>query len=155
MRPETAQGMFMQYPSLYRHFRQKLPFGAMQTGKGYRNEISPRQGMIRLREFNMAELEYFIDPKDPPATNLGKWDDRVCIIPDPEGPKPGKRTMTFEEAFEAGIVKHPTVAWFLAMTLEFLVNIGIDRDQVRFRQHEGSEMAHYASDCWDLSLIHI
>ena len=152
MRPETAQGMFMQYPSLYRHFRQKLPFGAMQTGKGYRNEISPRQGMIRLREFNMAELEYFIDPKDPPATNLGKWDDRVCIIPDPEGPKPGKRTMTFEEAFEAGIVKHPTVAWFLAMTLEFLVNIGIDSDQVRFRQHEGSEMAHYASDCWDCEL---
>ena len=108
--------------------------------------------MIRLREFNMAELEYFIDPKDPPATNLGKWDDRVCIIPDPEGPKPGKKTMTFEEAFEAGIVKHPTVAWFLAMTLEFLVNIGIDSDQVRFRQHEGSEMAHYASDCWDCEL---
>ena len=70
MRPETAQGMFMLYPSLYRHFRQRLPFGAMQTGKGYRNEISPRQGMIRLREFNMAELEYFIDPEDPPSIDL-------------------------------------------------------------------------------------
>ena len=44
MRPETAQGMFMLFPSLYRHFRQKLPFGAIQVGKGYRNEISPRQG---------------------------------------------------------------------------------------------------------------
>ena len=70
MRPETAQGMFMLYPSLYRHFRQKLPFGAIQTGKGYRNEISPRQGMIRLREFNMAELEYFIDPENPPTIDL-------------------------------------------------------------------------------------
>ena len=61
MRPETAQGMFA-IPALYRHFRQKLPFGAIQTGKGYRNELA-EQGMIRLREFNMAELEYFIDQK--------------------------------------------------------------------------------------------
>ena len=54
--------MFTSFTTLYRHFREKLPFGAVQVGKGYRNEISPRQGMIRLREFNMAELEYFIDP---------------------------------------------------------------------------------------------
>ena len=65
MRPETAQGMFTSFPALYRHFRERLPFGAVQVGKGYRNEISPRQGMIRLREFNMAELEYFIDPEEP------------------------------------------------------------------------------------------
>lgn len=63
MRPETAQGMFTMFPALYRHFREQLPFGAIQLGKGYRNEISPRQGMIRLREFNMAEMEYFIDPE--------------------------------------------------------------------------------------------
>ena len=93
LRPETAQGMFMLFPALYRHFRQKLPFGAMQTGKGYRNEISPRQGMIRLREFNMAELEYFIDPEDPPIDDLSKWPDRVCMIPDPEGPQPGEFEM--------------------------------------------------------------
>ena len=57
LRPETAQGMFTSFNVLYRHFRERLPFGALQVGKGYRNEISPRQGMIRLREFNMAELE--------------------------------------------------------------------------------------------------
>ena len=55
MRPETAQGMFTSFPALLRHNRDRLPFGAIQVGKGYRNEISPRQGMIRLREFNMAE----------------------------------------------------------------------------------------------------
>ncbi len=152
MRPETAQGMFMLFPALYRHFRQKLPFGAMQTGKGYRNEISPRQGMIRLREFNMAELEYFIDPDDPPQTNLARWEDRVCIIPDPEGPEGMGENMSFEEAFEAGIVKHPTVAWFLAMTFDFLVKVGVDPARVRFRQHKATEMAHYASDCWDCEL---
>ena len=153
LRPETAQGMFMLFPALYRHFRQKLPFGAMQTGKGYRNEISPRQGMIRLREFNMAELEYFIDPDDPPIDDLSKWPDRVCMVPDPDGPRPGEFQMSFKEALESGIVKHPTVAWFLAMTMEFLEFVGIDRTKVRFRQHAGSEMAHYASDCWDCELM--
>ena len=61
--------------------------------------------------------------------------------------------MSFKEAFESGIVKHPTVAWFLAMTMEFLEFVGIDRTKVRFRQHAGSEMAHYASDCWDCELM--
>ena len=152
MRPETAQGMFMLYPALYRHFRQRLPFGAMQTGKGYRNEISPRQGMIRLREFNMAELEYFIDPESPPSADLSRWQRRVSILPDPDGPHSSEIEATIEEAFGTGIVKHPTVAWFLAMTMEFLEGVGIDPEKVRFRQHASTEMAHYASDCWDCEL---
>ena len=153
MRPETAQGMFMLYPSLYRHFKQKLPFGALQTGRGYRNEISPRQGMIRLREFNMAELEYFIDPEDPPEVDLGGWKNPVSLVPDPEGGFSGSRVATFSDALDEGIIKHPTVAWFLARTWDFLVSIGIDSSKVRFRQHTGTEMAHYASDCWDCEIL--
>ena len=153
MRPETAQGMFMLYPALFRHFKQKLPFGAIQTGKGYRNEISPRQGMIRLREFNMAELEYFIDPEDPPCPDLSAWEEPVTLVPDPDGEYAGERPMTFSEALSAGIVRHPTVAWFLARTMDFLTNVGIDPLRVRFRQHAGSEMAHYADDCWDCELL--
>ncbi len=152
MRPETAQGMFMSYPALNRHFRQRLPFGAIQTGKGYRNEISPRQGMIRLREFNMAELEYFIDPKDPPSVNLDRWTQKVMMVPDTEGPISGEKMVSFQEAFDSGIVGHPTVAWFLAMTFEFLTKVGIESSKIRFRQHEGNEMAHYAADCWDCEL---
>ena len=152
MRPETAQGMFMLYPSLYRHFRQRLPFGAMQTGKGYRNEISPRQGMIRLREFNMAELEYFIDPEDPPSIDLSGWPEKVRMVPDPDGDHPGEVDISIEEAYESGIVKHPTVAWFLAMTMQFLEDVGVDPSKIRFRQHASTEMAHYASDCWDCEL---
>ena len=86
MRPETAQGMFLTYPMIQRHFRNRLPFGAIQVGKGYRNEISPRQGMIRQREFNMAELEYFIDPEKPVEHNLSKWDNtKFLLIADPAG----------------------------------------------------------------------
>ena len=61
------------FNALHRHFRERLPFGAMQVGKGYRNEIAPRQGMIRLREFNMAELEYFIDPEAELNDDLSPW----------------------------------------------------------------------------------
>ena len=152
MRPETAQGMFMLYPALYRHFRQKLPFGAIQTGKGYRNEISPRQGMIRLREFNMAELEYFIDPENPPSVDLARRTEIVTLVPDPDGPYAGETRMGFGSALDAGIVRHSTVAWFLARTWDFLVEVGIDPAQIRFRQHASTEMAHYAADCWDCEI---
>lgn len=153
MRPETAQGMFMLFPSLYRHFKQKLPFGAVQTGRGYRNEISPRQGMIRLREFNMAELEYFIDPLDPPAGDLERNTDEVLMIPDPDGSFSGEVHMKFSDAYGHGIIKHCTVAWFMLRTYEFLTGIGIDSKRIRFRQHAGTEMAHYASDCWDCEIF--
>ena len=152
MRPETAQGMFMLYPALYRHFRQKLPFGAIQTGKGYRNEISPRQGMIRLREFNMAELEYFIDPENPPIADLNRRTEIISLVPDPDGPHAGESRMSFGAALDAGIVRHPTVAWFLARTWDFLVEVGINPGKIRFRQHASTEMAHYAEDCWDCEI---
>ena len=153
MRPETAQGMFMLYPSLYRHFRQKLPFGAIQTGKGYRNEISPRQGMIRLREFNMAELEYFIDPEDPPIVDLSKNKEEITLIPDPNGKEHKEIKISFQNAINNGIIKDSTVGYFLSRTWDFLIGVGIKPSKIRFRQHEGSEMAHYAEDCWDCEIL--
>ncbi len=149
LRPETAQGMFMQYNLLYRHFRQKLPFGGVQTGKGYRNEISPRQGMIRLREFTMAELEYFFDPERPPTGEDGDWSTSITMIPNTES---SGTEMSISAAMERGIILHPTVAWFLARTLELVMKLGIRPDKLRFRQHRSDEMAHYAADCWDLEL---
>ncbi|MDP6379394.1 MAG: glycine--tRNA ligase [Candidatus Thalassarchaeaceae archaeon] len=154
MRPETAQGMFLTYPMIQRHFRNRLPFGAIQVGKGYRNEISPRQGMIRQREFNMAELEYFIDPEQPPVHNLSKWDDtKFLLIPDPAGKTSESIQVTIADALEANIVRHPTVALFMAETYDFLIGIGADSSKIRFRQHESDEMAHYATDCWDLEML--
>ena len=153
MRPETAQGMFMLYPSLYRHFRQKLPFGAIQTGKGYRNEISPRQGMIRLREFNMAELEYFIDPENPPLVDLSMEKETISLIPDPKGKEREVVKLSFHDAISQGLIKDKTVGYFLSRTWDFLVNVGIDPSKIRFRQHEGTEMAHYAEDCWDCEIL--
>jgi len=153
MRPETAQGMFLTFPYLYRHFRSRLPFGAVQVGKGYRNEISPRQGMIRQREFNMAELEYFIDPEAPLDHDLSPWNDRPFnLVPDTQGPTPDPSHKTIADAVASGVVRHASVGLFMALTHDFLVAVGCDPERIRFRQHEGDEMAHYASDCWDCEL---
>jgi len=149
LRPETAQGMFTSFNALYRHFRERLPFGAMQVGKGYRNEIAPRQGMIRLREFNMAELEYFIDPESPADDDLSAWD-TVSFALVPDGKKPVE--MTLEVASQQGVIRHATVARFMGITYDFLAKVGIDMNRVRFRQHESDEMAHYAMDCWDAEI---
>ena len=149
LRPETAQGMFTSFPSLLRHNRDRLPFGAIQVGKGYRNEISPRQGMIRLREFNMAELEYFINPYEDAQHDFTPWDSiPFSLVPD-EGEE---RKMTIQDALDTNTVRHATVGFFMAQTYDFLVKVGIDPARLRFRQHESDEMAHYATDCWDAEI---
>ncbi len=149
LRPETAQGMFTSFPSIYRHFRERLPFGAVQTGKGYRNEISPRQGMIRLREFNMAELEYFIDPEVEPVHDFSSWTNPLTLIADGQG----ELQMTLGEAVEKGVIRHATVGYFMGWTMDFLLSVGISPANLRFRQHESDEMAHYAQDCWDAEIL--
>ena len=64
LRPETAQGIFVNFKRLLEFNQGKLPFAAAQIGNAFRNEISPRSGLIRVREFTMAEIEHFCDPTD-------------------------------------------------------------------------------------------
>ena len=89
LRPETAQGIFTEFHNLYRFVREKLPFGVIQIGRGYRNEIAPRQGVIRLREFSMAEAEIFFDPENKKHSRFEQVkdeeiplfiDDKICLL---------------------------------------------------------------------------
>lgn len=64
LRPETAQGIFVNFKRLLEFNQGKLPFAAAQVGSAFRNEISPRSGLIRVREFQMAEIEHFVDPSN-------------------------------------------------------------------------------------------
>jgi len=63
LRPETAQGMFVNYKNVLDSFSPKLPFGLGQVGKAFRNEIAPRDFIFRTREFEQMEVEYFVHPK--------------------------------------------------------------------------------------------
>jgi glycyl-tRNA synthetase len=146
LRPETAQGMFVNFMTLYRFCREKLPFGVVQIGSVYRNEISPRQGMLRLREFNQAEAEVFIHPDEKTHRNFPAIaDDRLHLVPahSPEG------DYTIKEAMKKGLIKSEIVAYYVALTCRYLLDVGLDPQRLRFRQHGDDEMAHYASDCWD------
>ncbi len=148
LRPETAQGIFTNFHLLYRYAREKLPFGVVQIGKGYRNEISPRQGTLRQREFNMAEAEVFFDPKDKSHPDFDNVKDKTLFLFD----NTKEMKLTVEKAVKQKIVNNQALAYYMYLTQEFLLNAGIDPKKFRFRKHGKDELAHYATECWDAEL---
>ncbi|MDD1742383.1 MAG: glycine--tRNA ligase, partial [Methanotrichaceae archaeon] len=154
LRPETAQGMFINFPRLLRYFRDTLPFAAVQIGKSFRNEISPRQGVIRLREFTQAEAEIFIDPRNKVHPKFAEVRDiRMKCYSRTAQEKGEPEEMTFGEAVDRGIIAHQVIAYYIARTYQFLLAVGISQNLVRLRQHKSDEMAHYAADCWDAEVF--
>jgi len=153
LKPETAQGMFTTFNLLYRYHREKLPFGVAQVGKGFRNEISPRQGFIRMREFNMAEIEIFFDPENKTWPGFDEIaGEKLMLVPN-TGDDEEIIEMTVGDAVKNGVIANEALAYFVYLTQKFLLDIGIKREKLRFRQHLQDEMAHYASDCWDAELL--
>lgn len=157
LRPETAQGQFLMFRELLDFNNKAMPFASASIGRSYRNEIAPKSGILRVREFVMAEIEHFMDPeagKQHPRfgeveeislplldrqTQM-KGDDQVCQV-------------ALGKAVLDGTVDNQTLGYFLARTQLFLLKIGIDPQKIRFRQHLRNEMAHYAADCWDVELL--
>jgi glycyl-tRNA synthetase len=156
LRPETAQGMFVDFSRLLRFYRDKLPFGAVQIGKSYRNEISPRQGMIRLREFTQAEAEIFVHPNEKNHhPSFSRYADYrmplLTFIQQQRCEEPVELSM--REAVDKGIIANEYVAYYVALTHKLLVTIGVKSERLRFRQHLPDERAHYATDCWDAEVF--
>ncbi len=153
MRPETAQGMFVNFQRLSRYYREKLPFGATQIGKSYRNEISPRQGVIRLREFTQAEAEIFTHPENKTHPDIERFEDTTLNLYSEKAQETKTiEQMTVREAVDRNVIAHEFLAYHVALTNLFLQRVGISPDKLRFRQHKKDEMAHYAIDCWDAEI---
>ncbi|HWG90802.1 MAG TPA: glycine--tRNA ligase [Candidatus Thermoplasmatota archaeon] len=156
LRPETAQGMFMDFDWLYRYFREQLPFGAVQIGKAYRNEISPRQGLLRLREFHQMEAEVFFDPADKTWSRFERLADReLNLLPHTAQTGGDEVTvkMRMADAVEKGVIANGALGYFIALTDEFLESVGLKGEHVRFRQHLLTEKAHYSTDTWDAEFL--
>ena len=128
LRPETAQGMFVDFARLLRFYRDKLPFGAVQIGKSYRNEISPRQGMIRLREFTQAEAEIFVHPNEknhhPSFKRYTNYRMPLLTYTHQQKCEPAVE-MSMREAVDKGIIANEYVAYYVALTHDLLVTVGI------------------------------
>ncbi len=118
LRPETAQGQFLNFQKLLEFNQQSMPFASASIGKSFRNEISPRSGLLRVREFLMAEIEHFVDPES------GKRHPRFAEVKDTkmtflnrnvqlEGSTKAEE-LTIGEAVASKLVDNETLGYFLA-----------------------------------------
>jgi len=154
LRPETAQGLFVNFRRLLDANAQKMPFAAAQIGLGFRNEIAPRSGLLRVREFCMGEIEHFVNPDDKSHPNFSSVASKELVLfgRDDQLGSGKTKTIAVGEAVSTGLVNNETLAYFMARTQLFMEKIGMDPTRLRFRQHLTTEMAHYACDCWDLEI---
>lgn len=155
LRPETAQGIFVNFKRLLEFVGGKLPFACAQIGLSFRNEISPKSSLLRVREFQQAEIEHFVnaDDKSHPKFNTVR-DCTVNLYGRAQQLVPPFQAFqsTIGQAVAEGIIANETLGYYIGRTNEFVRVIGMDMQHVRFRQHLEHEMAHYASDCWDLEI---
>jgi glycyl-tRNA synthetase len=149
LRPETAQGIFTGFHLLYRYAREKLPFGVIQVGKGYRNEVSPRQGPIRMREFSMAEAEVFFDPLNKKHNNYDSVKNEILHLYD----NVKEMKLSLKDAVDKKVIDNQALAYYMYLTQSFLFNAGVNPEKFRFRKHGDDELAHYAQECWDAELF--
>ncbi|ORY19999.1 glycyl-tRNA synthetase [Rhizoclosmatium globosum] len=154
LRPETAQGHFLNFKRLLESNQDQMPFASASIGKSFRNEIAPRQGLLRVREFTMAEIEHYVDPlkKDHPRFHTIKDLELTLYPADRQLQGAGTIRMKMGDAVAQGVVNNETLGYFVCRIYLFLVRIGINPSRLRFRQHMANEMAHYASDCWDAEI---
>lgn len=149
-RPEAAQGMFTTFSRVYNAMRNRLPLGIAQIGKVMRNEISPRQGPIRLREFTIMELELFYDPEDPKCPVLDR-SEVLRIVPEDRVSKKLMEPIevTVEEALKTGVVLSEWTAYFMVLAQKFIQDLGIPFEKQMFIAKLPQERAHYASQVYD------
>ena len=149
LRPETCQSIFVDFPRIFKTMRGKLPLGIAQTGKSFRNEIAPRQSLLRLREFYQAEIEVFCNPAK--LNDLGKFseikDTKIRIQIDNE-----IKSMTCKEAVDSQIIPNEFVAYYLAILAEFYEKTGINMEKSRFRKLGDKEKAFYAEVAFDFEV---
>ncbi len=154
-RPETATTTYLPFLRYYDFFRKKLPFGVFQIGKAYRNEISPRQHVLRCREFTQAEAQLFIFPHQKNAfamyelikdTNLPLWPHQY------QDAKKEPEWMTLDTAIKHNYLKNKAYVSMLALAGTFFLELGIPKEKIRFRQHHKDEKAFYADDAWDIEI---
>lgn len=113
LRPETAQGIFVNFKNVQRSTRKKIPFGIGQVGKSFRNEITPGNFVFRTREFEQMELEFFCKP----GTDL-EW-----------------------------------FKYWKQFCMNFLLDLGIQKENLRFRDHSQEELSHYSNATTDIEFV--
>jgi glycyl-tRNA synthetase len=150
LRPEAAQGIFTAFKRVFVSMRERFPIGIAQAGKVGRNEISPRQGMIRLREFTVMEVEFFHDPEgeEPPWERFsGKL--RLLTADQREKGEDKPIDVDVVEAVREGIIKNKWLGYWMCVARDFVKEIGIDYNEMFFEEKLPHERAHYSAQTFD------
>jgi len=151
-RPEAAQGIFVEFRRLYELARERLPFGVLQLGHALRNEISPRQGLIRLREFTIMDVEFFFDPEEPDCFLLKDVEDetlRLVLAENRLKGSEGAVEVTVKEALKKVYIRAEWQAVFMAFAKRLLIALGVPPEKQRFIEKLPCEQAHYALQSFD------
>ncbi|MFX1311208.1 MAG: glycine--tRNA ligase [Promethearchaeota archaeon] len=156
LRPETATTTYLLFNRLDKDARRQYPIKVYQYGKAYRNEISPRQGVLRMRSFDQFELQIFISREqemDYEDYNDVKY--KILPLLDWKLQEKGisePNLISLDEAILNKILKKPAYAYCLYVSYNLTKILGIPEELIRFRQHSLNERAHYADDAWDLEI---
>jgi glycyl-tRNA synthetase len=151
-RPEAAQGIFVEFKRIFESARERLPLGVVQIGHALRNEISPRQGPVRLREFTIIDIEFFLDPENRKCDRLQEVENEKLRLITAENKLKNDTepiTVTVKEALNKGIIKEDWQAYFMALAKNFLVELGVPEEQQRFIEKLEWERAHYSVQGFD------
>lgn len=151
-RPEAAQGIFVNFRRVFEVMRERFPIGIAQIGTVLRNEISPRQGPIRLREFTIMDFELFFNPDEPECPFIPEvQDESLAIVTEATRGKGKEESTRFttKQALDRKVVKTSWAAYFMALSKRFLNGLGIDGEHQRFFEKLPGERAHYSAQTFD------
>lgn len=156
LRPETATTTYLLFNRLNQDARRQYPIKVFQYGKAFRNEISPRQLVLRMRAFDQFEIQLFIgkeqelnfeefDEINQNELPLLDWKSQEAKVSIPN-------KISLKEAVDKGILKKPAFAYCVFLGYHLTSKLGFPEELIRLRQHSPKEMAHYADDAWDLEI---
>jgi glycyl-tRNA synthetase len=148
LRPETAQLIFTNFKNIVDTQRTKLPFGIAQIGKAFRNEISPRDFLFRVREFEQMEIEFFTHPEKtndcPLIQPLLKF--KVNLV---TAKSKTQKTTAINQMLKSKLLTKWHAYW-LASQYKWFLDLGITPKNLRLREHRKDELSHYAKACFDI-----
>jgi glycyl-tRNA synthetase len=158
LRPETAQGMFVNFKNVLDSLHPRLPFGLAQVGKNFRNEITPKEFIFRVRELEIMEFEYFIDPTewekefDKLHSATKAWFTRLGLkledihelnVPEADRAHYSKKTIDFEYAYPFGIKEIGGIAY------------RTDFDLTNHTKHSGQDLSYLDSGTGKRFIPHV
>lgn len=150
LRPETCQSIFLDFDRIYKTCRAKLPLGIAQAGVSFRNEIAPRNTLLRAREFGQMEVEIFFNPKK--INSIENWSEvaeyKLNLM------QLGKeiKAVSCADAVAKKIVSGQLIAYYLARVQQLYEKYGVPLQKMRLRELAENERAFYAKEAWDFEV---